>query len=70
MMGYRHLDEMKARGVASKEANPKQTFEESLQTRVGAFGGEERLKWIYGNDIEKVWEVFFCEGESGCLIDL
>jgi hypothetical protein len=26
-----------------------------LKARINAFGGEEQLNWIYGNDIEEVW---------------
>ena len=46
---------MKAKIQDAKEANPDQSFEESLKARVNAFGGEDQLSWIYGNDIEEVW---------------
>ena len=55
---YQHLDQQKKRIQDAKANNPKQNFEESLKERIAAFGGEEELNWIYGNDIEAVWENF------------
>jgi len=62
---YKHLDEQKAKALANREANPSQSFEESLQVRVGAFGGEDKLRWIYGNDIEQVWKEFLEKEDVG-----
>lgn len=42
----------------TKSQNPDQSFEASLKARVNAFGGEDRLSWIYGNDISEVWRRF------------
>ena len=39
-------------------ANPDQSFESSLKAGIGAFGGEDQLSWIYGNNIEEVWKRF------------
>lgn len=55
---YQYLDQQKANIVNGKAANPNQSFEESLKARINAFGGEELLNWIYGNDIEEVWKLF------------
>jgi salicylate hydroxylase len=55
---YQLLDQQKAKITQAKLANPKQSFEASLQARVGSFGGEDKLSWIYGNDIEEVWRTF------------
>jgi len=52
---YQYLDQIKASMQNAKAANPTQSFEESLEARVNAFGGEDRLSWIYGNDIKEVW---------------
>lgn len=49
---------MKAKVQNGKVANPGQSFAESLQNRIQGFGGEDVLSWIYGNDIEKVWNEF------------
>ncbi|TVY12729.1 FAD-dependent urate hydroxylase, partial [Lachnellula arida] len=53
---YQHLDQTKANIQAAKDADPNQSFEQSLQARVNAFGGEDQLSWIYGNDIAGVWK--------------
>jgi salicylate hydroxylase len=42
----------------AKASNPDQTFEASLKARINAFGGEDVLSWIYGNNIEEVWTEF------------
>jgi len=52
---YEHLDNQKNAVVQAKAANPNQNFAASLQARVQAFGGVEKLNWIYGNDVSKVW---------------
>jgi hypothetical protein len=39
-------------------ANQDKSFESSLRARIAAFGGEETLSWIYGNNIEEVWSKF------------
>jgi salicylate hydroxylase len=54
---YNHLDEMKRFMEEAKKA-PKASFEDALRVRVSSFGGDEKLSWIYGNDIEKVWEEY------------
>jgi salicylate hydroxylase len=54
---------MKAKIQESKAANADQSFESSLKARIGAFGGEDQLSWIYGNNIEEVWKNFV-EGEK------
>lgn len=56
---------MKKNVEGGKKANPNQTFEKSLQARIGAFGGEEKLSWIYGNDIEKVWQRYLVDEKTG-----
>ena len=53
---YEHLDSQKNAITRAKASNPNQTFAASLQNRVQAFGGIERLNWIYGNDIGEVWK--------------
>ncbi len=58
---YQHLDAQKARIAAARAANPNPKFETRLAAKVNAFGGEEKLSWIYGNDIEKVWNDFLAE---------
>lgn len=58
---YQHLDAQKARIAAARAANPRPTFETRLAAKVNAFGGEETLSWIYGNDIEKVWNEFLAQ---------
>ncbi|KAH7383468.1 salicylate hydroxylase [Cadophora sp. MPI-SDFR-AT-0126] len=55
---YEHLDQQKQKIQAHKVANPNQTLEENLKARVASFGGEGQLSWIYGNDIEEVWNTF------------
>ena len=52
------MDQQKHKIEESKAANPDQSFEASLQARINAFGGEEKLSWIYGNNIEAVWDEF------------
>jgi hypothetical protein len=52
---YQHLDQQKKKIQDAKKNNPQQTFEDSLKARIGAFGAEEGMNWIYGNDIEAVW---------------
>jgi salicylate hydroxylase len=49
---------MKEKIQQAKAADPDQSFESSLKARVNAFGGEDQLSWIYGNDIEDVWRRF------------
>jgi hypothetical protein len=61
---YRHLDQQKKKIQEAKSVNPAQSFEESLQDRLNAFGGEDQLAWIYKNDIEKVWKSFVETGKS------
>jgi hypothetical protein len=65
---YQHLDQMSSKVQEAKTANPKQSFEESLKARVNAFGGEEQLNWIYGNDIEEVWQEFLEEEKLNQVI--
>jgi hypothetical protein len=60
---YEYLDQQKKRIEDAKLANPGQSFQESLQARIAAFGGEDELSWIYGNDIEKVWGEYLQESE-------
>lgn len=55
---YQHLDEQKAKVLATRETNPSQSFEDSSGLRVKAFGNEDRLSWIYGNVISKTWRGF------------
>lgn len=55
---YQHLDHQKVKIQESKAANPDRSFESSLKARIGAFGGEDKLSWIYGNNIEEVWKSF------------
>lgn len=51
--------------VAQKKAsNPDKSFAASLQGRVAAFGGVERLNWIYGNDIGEVWKAYVEKDKS------
>ena len=57
---YEHLDDMKKLMEEAKKA-PKASFEDGLRAKVNGFGGEEKLNWIYGNDIEKVWEGYLNE---------
>lgn len=61
---YEHLDEVKKRVLDAKAANPDQSFEGSLKARVDAFSGEEeKLAWIFRNDIAEVWEEYL-DGEK------
>lgn len=62
---YQHLDEQKEKIQQVKAANPDQSFESSLKARINAFGGEDQLSWIYGNDIEDVWRRFVEEERVG-----
>lgn len=55
---YQYLDQQKTKTQTANAANPGQSFESSLRARVNSFGGEEKLEWIYGNDIEGVWKEF------------
>ena len=55
---YRHLDIQKKETQDGKAAKTELIFEESLKRRMASFGGEEQLNWIYGNDIEAVWNSF------------
>ncbi|PVH73793.1 putative FAD-binding monooxygenase [Cadophora sp. DSE1049] len=55
---YEHLDQQKQKIQALKAANPNQTLEDNLKARVASFGGENQLSWIYGNDIEEVWNTY------------
>lgn len=41
-----------------KAANPNAEFEFSLKARLLGGTGEEKLSWIYGNDIEEIWRDF------------
>jgi salicylate hydroxylase len=52
---------MKKTVEEGKKANPDQSFENSLRARIAAFGGEEKLNWIYGNDIEEVWKQYLVD---------
>jgi hypothetical protein len=58
---YNYLDEQKRDIQNSKVGNQNQRFEASLRARISAFGGEENLSWVYGNDIGKVWTDFLQE---------
>ena len=55
---YEHLDQQKQNSIKAKTSNPNQTFEEGLKVRLAAFDGGESMKWIYGNNIEEVWESY------------
>ncbi|EPE34775.1 FAD/NAD(P)-binding protein [Glarea lozoyensis ATCC 20868] len=61
---YTHLDEQKQKVQNSKATNQGQSFELTLRTRIAAFGGEEKLSWIYGNDIGEVWSDFLRTSEK------
>lgn len=49
---------MKRRMEDGKKANPSAPFNEAVKGRIAAFGGEEQMSWIYGNDIEGVWNSY------------
>ncbi|KAG4439333.1 hypothetical protein IFR05_005208 [Cadophora sp. M221] len=55
---YEHLDQQKQKIQSLKAANPYQSLDESLKARVASFGGEGQLSWIYGNNIEEIWNTF------------
>jgi len=55
---YDYLDQQKQNMIKAKISNPNQAFEEGLKVRLAAFDGGETLKWIYGNNIEEVWESY------------
>jgi len=61
---YQHLDQQKQKILDAKAANPGQNFETSLRARIEAFGGEEKMGWIYQNDIEDVWEKYITTTEK------
>jgi salicylate hydroxylase len=60
---YEHLDQQKINVAQVKIADPSLSFAASLEKRVEAFGGVEKLNWIYGNNIKEVW-IKFIEGEG------
>ncbi|KAK0103161.1 hypothetical protein ONS95_014959 [Cadophora gregata] len=61
---YEYLDQQKERIQSLKARNPNQTLEDSLKARVASFGGENQLSWIYGNDIEEVWNTYVANESS------
>lgn len=61
---YTHLDTQKNKIQDAKKAAPDQSFAASLQERINSFGGEDKLNWIYGNDIEEVWREFVDNQEA------
>lgn len=67
---YQYLDRQKRDIDAQREENPSQTFQESLEVRIQAFGGEEKWNWIYGNDIEQVWRDFLAEEKGNAASSL
>lgn len=64
MTRYTHLDTQKNKIQEAKKAAPDQSFAASLRERINAFGGEDKLNWIYGNDIGEVWREF-AESQEG-----
>ncbi|KAI9742698.1 MAG: hypothetical protein M1818_003839 [Claussenomyces sp. TS43310] len=58
---YKFLDQQQKNIRDAKAQNPEQTFEESLQLRVAAFGGEDAMAWIYKADIQEIWKDFLTQ---------
>jgi salicylate hydroxylase len=54
---YEHLDQQKRIIQEAKASAANRSFEEVLQARTGAFGSD-KLGWIYGNDIQEVWNEY------------
>ncbi|TVY71450.1 FAD-dependent monooxygenase tropB, partial [Lachnellula suecica] len=61
---YEYLDGQAKNVQDAKLKNPNQSFEESLHVKVEAFGGPDRLSWIYQNDIQEVWDEFVSKEKS------
>jgi FPC/CPF motif-containing protein YcgG len=62
---YEYLDEQKR---IVEETHAGRTFEERLQMKVDAFVGEDKLAWIYENDIEEVWKAYLRRENEGEVV--
>jgi hypothetical protein len=58
---YAHLDREREKMQERRAANPSLSFEDSLKARMDSDGSEDKLGWIHGNDIEKMWRVYLEE---------
>ncbi|KPI45097.1 2-heptyl-3-hydroxy-4(1H)-quinolone synthase [Cyphellophora attinorum] len=63
---YRFLDLRKRQVQAAKQANPNQTLDEEILTKLGGLGlsEDDSMDWIYFNDIEKVWEAWVAKQDK------
>ncbi|TAQ86511.1 hypothetical protein B7494_g5166 [Chlorociboria aeruginascens] len=55
---YKHLDQQAKNFQDAVASSPDQSFASKLNARVKGFGGENKLDWIYQNNIENVWKDF------------
>lgn len=61
---YQHLDDQKQKTMEQLAASADKSFEGGLKIKLGSFGGEVSLPWIYHNDIEKVWDTYHSTGNE------